>query len=95
MNTIKVIKNDKDYQASLVRLDSLMEAAPDSPEAEELDLLSYLVDKYESEVFPVELPDPVEAIMFRMEQQGLTQKDLIRYIAVSYTHLTLPTILRV
>ena len=80
MNTFKVIKNDQDHQAALARLDALMEAAPGSPEAEELDLLSCLVDKYESEVFPVELPDPVEAIKFRMEQQGLTRKELVACI---------------
>jgi len=80
MNTIKLLKNDQDYQAALARLDALMDADPGSLEEEELALLSYLVDKYEAEHFPIELPDPVEAIKFRMEQQDLTRKDLIPYI---------------
>lgn len=80
MNSIKMIKNEQDYRLALARLDALMDAAPGSTEEAELDLLSYLVDKYEEEHFPIDLPDPVEAIKFRMEQQGLTRKDLIQYI---------------
>ncbi len=80
MNTIKVIKNKNDHKAALARLEVLMDASPGSPEEEELDLLSYLIDKYEEEHFPIDLPDPVEAIKFRMEQQGLIRKDLIAYI---------------
>lgn len=74
-----MIKNEQDYQEALTRLDALMDAAPGSPEEEELDLLSYLVDQYETQHFPIELPDPVEAIKFRMQQQGLRPKDLVPY----------------
>jgi len=80
MMIIKMIDTEEEYQRSLERLDVLMDAAPGSPQEAELDLLSYLVDKYEQEHFPIELPDPVEAIKFRMQQQGLTRKDLIPYI---------------
>ncbi|HUV14994.1 MAG TPA: ImmA/IrrE family metallo-endopeptidase [Pelolinea sp.] len=77
---IKMIHSEEDYQAALALLNGLMDAVPGSPEEEELDLLSFLVDKFEEEHFPIDLPDPVEAIKFRMDQQGLTQKDLVRYI---------------
>ena len=80
MMKIKIIRTEEEYEDSLTRLETLMDAPPGSPEEEELDLLSYLIDKYEEEHFPIDLPDPVEAIKFRMEQQGLTRKDLIPYI---------------
>lgn len=76
----KMIYTNEEYQHSLKRLEALMDAAPGSSEEEELDLLSFLVDKYEQEHFPIDLPDPVEAIKFRMDQQGLTRKDLVPYI---------------
>lgn len=76
----KIIRTEKDYQDALERLNVLMDAAPGSPEDDELDLLSFLVEKYEEEHFPIDLPDPLEAIKFRMEQQGLTRKDLVQYI---------------
>ena len=73
----KVIKTEEEYTATLARLDDLMEAEPETEEFDELELLAMLVDNYESEVYPVALPDPIEAIKFRMEQSGLRQKDLI------------------
>ena len=76
----KIIKTEENYQEALARLNALMDAAPGSPGEEELDLLSFLIEKYEEEHFPIELPNAVEAIKFRMEQQGLTRKDLVRYI---------------
>lgn len=76
----KVIKNDHDHRAALVRIESIFHAAPGTPEGDELELLSLLVERYEDEQFPVDLPDPIEAIRFRMEQQGLKAKDLVQYI---------------
>lgn len=76
----KVIKSDADYQSALAYLDTLMNAAPGSPEEEELELFSILIEKYEHEHFPISLPDPIEAIKFCMEQKGLTRKDLVPYI---------------
>lgn len=76
----KVIKNDTDHEAALAHLQTLMGATPGSPEEEELELFSILIEKYEEERFPIDLPDPVEAIKFRMEQQGISRKDLEQYI---------------
>jgi HTH-type transcriptional regulator/antitoxin HigA len=76
----KIIKNETDYQAALAHLDGLMDALPGSPEEEELELFAMLIDSYEQKTFPIGLPDPVAAIQFRMEQQGLSQKDLVAYI---------------
>lgn len=77
---IKIIKTEEEYEQALSRLEALMDAAPGSPEEDELDLLSLLIEKYEKEHYPIGLPDPVEAILFRMEQQGLTPKDMIQYL---------------
>jgi len=60
----------------LERIDELMSAKLDTPEGDELDILVTLVDAYEEKHFPMDAPDPVSAIQFRMEQQGLTRKDL-------------------
>ena len=79
MNSI-VIKTEDEYEAALNRIEALMDAEPGSPEEEELELLALLVENYEEEHDPIDLPDPVEAIKFRMEQEGLEQKDLIKYI---------------
>jgi len=76
----KVIKNDHDHRAALVRIESIFHAAPGTPEGDELELLSLLVERYEDEQFPIDFPDPIEAIRFRMEQQGLKAKDLVPYI---------------
>ena len=76
----KVIKTRADYQAALAYLEALMDAQPGTPQEEELELFAVLLDNYEREHFPIGLPDPVEAIKFRMEQQGLTRKDLEPYI---------------
>jgi HTH-type transcriptional regulator / antitoxin HigA len=66
----QVIKTQADYQAALAHLETLMNAQPGTPQEEELELLAVLIDNYEREHFPIGLPDPVEAIKFRMEQQG-------------------------
>lgn len=77
---IKIIKTEPEYRQALARLSALMDAEYGSPEGEELELLSFLLEKYEQEHFPIGLPDPIEAIKFRMDQQGLTRKDLEPYI---------------
>ncbi|MDY0019773.1 MAG: ImmA/IrrE family metallo-endopeptidase, partial [Anaerolineae bacterium] len=76
----KIIKNEADYQAALERLESLMDAQPGTPEEDELELFAVLIETYEKDAFPIGLPDPIAAIQFRMEQQGLTRKDLEPYI---------------
>ena len=80
---IKPIKTKKDYHKAIVRLEQLFDAKPGSKEGDELEVLGILIDAYEREHFPIELPDPIEAIKFRMEQQGLTQKDLEPFIGSS------------
>ena len=77
---LKIIKTEEEYTAALARVEALMDAKPGSAKEEELELWSLLVAKYEDEHFPIDLPDPVEAIKFRMEQQGLTAEDLVPYI---------------
>ncbi len=73
---IKPIKTKKDYQAALKDIESLMAAKIGTPEGDRLDILATLVEAYERTHFPMDLPDAVEAIKFRMEQAGLTLKDL-------------------
>ena len=73
---IKPIKSEADYQASLKAIDELWDAAPGSAESDQLEVLAILVEAYESEHFPIDAPSPIEAIEFRMEQEGLTRKEL-------------------
>jgi HTH-type transcriptional regulator/antitoxin HigA len=73
---IKPIKTDADYRAALKEIGMLMMAEPDTLEGEKLDVLVTLVEAYEQKHYPLDLPDPVEAIKFEMEQKGLTVKDL-------------------
>lgn len=73
---IKPIKTEQDYENALERLEELFDAKLGSTKGDELEVLSILIDNYEKEHFPIELPDPIEAIKFRMEQMGYTQKDL-------------------
>jgi len=80
MIDIKIIKTEKEYEDALVRIDAMMDADPGTIQEEELELLALLVEKYEEEHFPIDPPDPVEAILFRMEQEGLTAKDMIKYL---------------
>jgi len=76
----KLIKTEADYDAAMARIEAIFDAKPGTPDGDELDLLVTLVELYEEKAFPMDLPSPVEAIQFRMEQQGLKAKDLIPYI---------------
>ncbi len=76
----KVIKTEVEYNAALERFESLLEPDEDHRSLDDLELLSVLIEKYEDEHYPIDPPDPIEAIKFRMEQAGLSQKDLIPYI---------------
>jgi HTH-type transcriptional regulator/antitoxin HigA len=73
---IKPIKNDADYRAAFKEVETLMMAAPNSPEGERLDVLVTLIEAYERKHHALDLPDPLEAIKFAMESRGLTAKDL-------------------
>jgi HTH-type transcriptional regulator/antitoxin HigA len=77
---IRPIKSETDYQLTLKEIESLMLAEANSPEGDRLDILVTLVEAYEREHYPIDFPDPVEAIKFRMEQQGLTVEDLVSVI---------------
>ena len=73
---IKPIKTKADYKAALKEIESLMMARANSPEGERLDVLTTLVEAYEKKHFPLDLPDPIEAIKFQMDQKDLSPKDL-------------------
>jgi HTH-type transcriptional regulator/antitoxin HigA len=77
---IRPIKTKADYRAALKEVEALMTAERDTPEGERLDVLVTLVEAYENRHYPLDLPDPVEAIRFRMEQKGMTPKDLVPMI---------------
>ena len=77
---IKPIRTKRDYEAALKEIEGLMDAKRNSPEGDRLDILVTLVEAYEAKHFPLDLPDPVEAIKFAMEQRNLTVKDLVPYI---------------
>ena len=77
---IKPIKTKVDYRAALKEIEGLMKARAGSPEGERLDILVTLVEAYEKRHFHFDLPDPVEAIKFRMEQMALAPKDLVPMI---------------
>jgi HTH-type transcriptional regulator/antitoxin HigA len=73
---LKPIRSEKDYDAALAELERLWGAKAGTPRGDRLDVLATLIDAYEAEHFPMDPPDPVEAIKFRMEQLGLTRRDL-------------------
>jgi HTH-type transcriptional regulator/antitoxin HigA len=73
---LKPIRSEADYERSLAEVERLWGAKSGTPEGDRLDVLATLVDAWESQHYPMDSPDPIEAIKFRMEQQGLTRKDL-------------------
>jgi len=76
----RLIKTEADYKQALGRIEELMGAEPGTPEADELELFATLVEMYEEAHYPIDFPDPVDAIRFRMEQAGLKQQDLVPYM---------------
>ena len=77
---IRPIKTENDYNESIKRIEELWGSKKDSPQGDELDLLITLVESYELKHYPIAPPDPVEAILFRMEQMGMTKTDLAKYL---------------
>jgi HTH-type transcriptional regulator / antitoxin HigA len=77
---VKVIKTEEEYNQSLKRLEELFDAPADTEEGDEAELLTVLIEKYEDEHYPIEAPDPIEAIKFRMEQLGMDNNDLAEII---------------
>jgi HTH-type transcriptional regulator/antitoxin HigA len=80
MNLMKPIRNESDYAASVARIEDLIDAEPNTPDGDELEIMATLVERYENERFPIAAPTPLAAIRFRMEQAGLTPRDLEPYI---------------
>jgi HTH-type transcriptional regulator/antitoxin HigA len=76
----KIIKTDSEYQATMARIEKIFDARPGTPKGDELELLLLLVETYEEKIYPIDPPDPIAALRFRMEQAGLQPKDLVRYI---------------
>ncbi len=74
---IKLIKSEEDYRNALKRLETIFDAPIDSVEGDEAEILSLLIENYENKHYPIEAPDPVEAIKIRMEEMNLKQKDLV------------------
>ena len=73
----KILKEKSDYEAALSRIDTIFDAQPNTEEGDEFEMLALLIDNYEKEHHAIELPHPIEAIKFRMDQMGLKQKDLV------------------
>lgn len=76
----KVIKTEKECKAAISRLEEIFDSKMNSQTADELELLALLIEKYENEISPIDLPDPIESIKFRMDQLGYKQKDLAQAI---------------
>ena len=77
---IRPIKTDADYAAAVAEVEQMMDAVAGTSEGDRLDVLATLVQAYEDAHWPMELPDPIDAIRFRMDQEGLTPRDLQQYI---------------
>jgi len=79
---IKPIKTEKDYEKALERLEYIFDTEVNTKDGDELEILSILIENYENEHFMIDLPDPIEAIKFRMEQLGYNQKDLAEVVGL-------------
>jgi len=79
---LKPIRTRKDYQQALDRLEVIFDGKKGTDEGDELEILGILIEQYENKHFPIDLPDPIEAIKFRLEQMGYTQTDLARVVGL-------------
>jgi HTH-type transcriptional regulator/antitoxin HigA len=79
---VRAIRTEADYRAALALVSDLIDIdpSPDTPEGEKLEVLGTLVQAYEAEHYPIDPPDPIDAIKFRMDQAGLTVADMVPYI---------------
>ena len=76
----KIIKTREEYDLAMKRLENIFDATPGTTEGDELELLALLIDNYEKEHFPIDLPDPIDAIKFRMEQLGYSDRELAKIL---------------
>lgn len=81
--TIKPIRTEEDYEAACARIDEIFQAAPGTPEEEELEVLVTLVNDYERKRFPVDMPHPIEAITIQMRNLNVSRKDLMALLGKS------------
>lgn len=79
---LRPIRNKKEYNIALKRLEKIFNAKPGTDEGDELEVLGMLIEKYEEKHFPIDLPDPIEAIKYRMEQMGYSQNDLANVVGL-------------
>lgn len=77
---LKPIKTEADYELALKRLDKIFDAEPGTKQGDELEVLALIIEDYEDKNYPIDPPDPIEAIKFRMEQMGMSQTDLAKII---------------
>ena len=77
---IRPIKTEMDYERALERLEVIFDASPNSKEGDEAEILTVLINNYEDQYYPIEAPDPIEAIKIRMEELNIRQKDLVGII---------------
>lgn len=77
---LKPIKTEKDYELALKRLDKIFDAEPGTNQGDELEVLALIIEDYEDKKYPIDPPDPIEAIKFRMDQLGMKQSDLAKII---------------
>ena len=77
---LKIIKTETDYHQALERFEAIFLAEPNTPESNEADVLALIIKDYEDKTFVIEAPTPIEAIKYRMEQQGLTNSDLAKIL---------------
>ena len=82
MMIIRPIKTEEDYNTALARLEIIFDSNRGSENGDELEILSIIIENYEKEHFPIGLPDPIEAIKFRMEQMNYTQSDLAEILGI-------------
>jgi HTH-type transcriptional regulator / antitoxin HigA len=74
---VKPVRSELDYESALAEIDRLMDARPGTPEGDRLDVLTTLVEAYEAQHHPIDLPDPIAALEYVMEQRGITRDDLV------------------
>jgi HTH-type transcriptional regulator / antitoxin HigA len=86
--TLRPIRTEADYESALERAAALMDAAPGTPESDDLDVLATLIERYEDEHMPIPPPDPIEAVLFRLEQSGRSTQDLRDILGVSRGRLS-------
>ena len=77
---LKIIKSEQEYELALERLNELFDSKPDTPEGNEAEILALIIGKYEDEHYPIDPPDPIEAIKFHMDQMNLERKELIKIL---------------